>query len=229
LCGLAYNIYVEKGKDNYMSEKLIQVYKIFEVHKPKPDNPQVKIHADKFRSLIGVMLSSQTRDEQTQKATKSLFKKASTPEEMLLLSDDAIRTAIKPVSFYNRKTEYIKKLSQQLIDLYNGEVPETRAELMKLTGVGRKSVDIMMRFVFGEPAIAVDTHVHRVVNRLGIVSTNNANQTADFLEKNTPEEYKWNAHDWFISHGKYTCKAVGKPICKECPFKDICTYENKEL
>lgn len=212
-----------------MSNKLIKIYEIFSKIKPAPENHQIKIHPDKFRSLIGVMLSSQTRDEQTLKAIKSLFNKAKTPKEMLELSDDTIRNAIKPVSFYNRKTTYIKQLCKQLIERHNGEVPETRSELMKLSGVGRKSVDIMMRFVFGEPAIAVDTHVHRVVNRLGITKTNNANQTADFLEQHTPDKYKWNAHDWFIEHGKQTCKAVGKPVCKECPFKEICSYENKNL
>jgi endonuclease-3 len=146
---------------------------------------------------------------------------------MLKLSDNKIKEAIKPVSFYNRKTEYIRKMSQELLDKFNGEVPQTRKELMSLTGIGRKSSDIMLRFSFGQPAIAVDTHVHRVVNRLGIAKTNNADQTADFLEQNTPEEYKWKAHEWLIKHGKYTCKAVGKPLCGSCPLQSLCDTYNK--
>lgn len=208
-------------------EKLIEVYKIFDELDPKPIFDNIKVHRNPYKSLVSVLLSSQTRDEQTAKATKALFELAVTPEQMLKLSDNKIKNAIKPVSFYNRKTEYIKKMSQELLDIYDGEVPQTRTELMKLTGIGRKSADIMLRFSFGQPAIAVDTHVHRVVNRLGLAKTNNANQTADFLEQNTPEEYKWKAHEWLIKHGKYTCTAVGKPKCEACPLKHLCNSEDK--
>lgn len=207
--------------------KLIEVYKIFDELDPKPIFDNIKVHRNPYKSLVSVLLSSQTRDEQTAKATKALFELAVTPEQMLKLSDNKIKNAIKPVSFYNRKTEYIKKMSQELLDLYDGEVPQTRTELMKLTGIGRKSADIMLRFSFGQPAIAVDTHVHRVVNRLGLIKTNNANQTADFLEQNTPEEYKWKAHEWLIKHGKYTCTAVGKPKCETCPLKHLCESDDK--
>ena len=209
-------------------EKLIEVYKIFDEIDPKPIFDNIKVHRSPYKSLVSVLLSSQTRDEQTAKATKALFELAVTPEQMLKLSDNKLRNAIKPVSFYNRKTEYIKKMSQELLDIYNGEVPQTRTELMKLTGIGRKSADIMLRFSFGQPAIAVDTHVHRVVNRLGLTKTNNADQTANFLEENTPEEYKWKAHEWLIKHGKYTCKAVGKPLCGQCPLQSLCdTHKEK--
>ena len=209
-------------------DKLIQVYKLFDQIDPRPTFENIKVHRNPYKSLVSVLLSSQTRDEQTAKATKALFELAVNPQQMLKLSDNKIREAIKPVSFYNRKTEYIKKMSQELLDIYDGEVPQTRTELMKLTGIGRKSADIMLRFSFGQPAIAVDTHVHRVVNRLGLAKTNNADQTAVFLEKNTPEEYKWKAHEWLIQHGKYTCKAVGKPLCGSCPFQSMCDYFKKE-
>lgn len=209
-------------------EKLIEVYKIFDELDPKPIFDNIKVHRNPYKSLISVLLSSQTRDEQTAKATKALFELAVNPQQMLKLSDNKLRNAIKPVSFYNRKTEYIKKMSQELLDWYGGEVPQTRTELMKLTGIGRKSADIMLRFSFGQPAIAVDTHVHRVVNRLGLAKTNNADQTANFLEENTPEEYKWKAHEWLIKHGKYTCKAVSKPLCGQCPLQSLCdTYKEK--
>lgn len=210
-------------------KKLIEVYKIFDELDPKPIFDNIKVHRNPYKSLVSVLLSSQTRDEQTAKATKALFELAVTPEQMLKLSDNKILNAIKPVSFYNRKTEYIRKMSQELLDIYNGEVPQTRIELMKLTGIGRKSADIMLRFSFGQPAIAVDTHVHRVVNRLGLAKTNNADQTANFLEENTPEEYKWKAHEWLIKHGKYTCKAVGKPLCGQCTFQSMCDYYKNSM
>lgn len=210
-------------------KKLIEVYKIFDELDPKPIFDNIKVHRNPYKSLVSVLLSSQTRDEQTAKATKALFELAVTPEQMLKLSNDKILNAIRPVSFYNRKTEYIKKMSQELLDIYNGEVPQTRTELMKLTGIGRKSADIMLRFSFGQPAIAVDTHVHRVVNRLGLAKTNNADQTANFLEENTPEEYKWKAHEWLIKHGKYTCKAVGKPLCGQCTFQSMCDYYKNSM
>jgi endonuclease-3 len=204
--------------------KLISIYELFDQIDPRPSIENIKVHRNPYKSLVSVLLSSQTRDEQTAKATKALFELAVTPEQMLKLSDNKIKNAIKPVSFYNRKTEYIRKMSQELLDKFNGEVPQTRSQLMSLTGIGRKSADIMLRFSFGQPAIAVDTHVHRVVNRLGLAKTNNADQTAVFLEENTPEEYKWKAHEWFIKHGKYTCKAVGKPLCGSCPFQSMCDF-----
>jgi len=210
-------------------DKLVEVYKVFDEIDPRAEFANIKVHRNPYKSLVSVMLSSQTRDEQTAKATKALFELAVTPQQMLKLSDNKIKNAIKPVSFYNRKTEYIRKMSQELLDKFNGEVPQTRKELMSLTGIGRKSSDIMLRFSFGQPAIAVDTHVHRVVNRLGLAKTNNADQTADFLEQNTPEEYKWKAHEWLIKHGKYTCKAVGKPLCSECPLKGLCKYKEKTI
>ena len=207
--------------------KLISIYELFDQIDPRPSIENIKVHRNPYKSLVSVLLSSQTRDEQTAKATKALFELAVTPEQMLKLSDNKIKNAIKPVSFYNRKTEYIRKMSQELLDKFNGEVPQTRSQLMSLTGIGRKSADIMLRFSFGQPAIAVDTHVHRVVNRLGLAKTNNADQTANFLEQNTPEEYKWKAHEWFIKHGKYTCKAVGKPLCGSCSLQSLCDTYNK--
>jgi endonuclease-3 len=210
-------------------DKLIEVYEVFDRIDPKPIFDNIKVHRNPYKSLVSVLLSSQTRDEQTAKATKALFELAVTPEQMLKLSDNKIKNAIKPVSFYNRKTEYIRKMSKELLDKFNGQVPQTRTQLMSLTGIGRKSADIMLRFSFGQPAIAVDTHVHRVVNRLGLAKTNNADQTANFLEENTPEEYKWKAHEWLIKHGKYTCKAVGKPLCSECPLKELCEYKDKTI
>ena len=124
---------------------------------------------------------------------------------------------------YNTKAKNLKKMSQQLIDRHDGKVPNTREELMSLAGIGRKSTDIMMRFVYHEGAIAVDTHVHRLSNRLGLINTTSADITADFLAENTPEKFKMSAHEWFINYGKYVCKARS-PNCDQCIFTDICSY-----
>jgi endonuclease-3 len=209
-------------------EKLIETYRRLAEANPRPDFESPKIFINKYKSLVSVMLSSQTRDEQTEKATKALFRLADNPQDMLKVDDAKILAAIRPVSFYNRKATYIKKMAQELIEWYGGEVPSTRDKLMRLTGIGRKSTDIILRFVYGKPTIAVDTHVHRVVNRLGVMKTFKADDTAVLLSNHTPEEYKMHAHEWLIVHGKEICKAVGKPKCAECGLKDLCDFYAKQ-
>ena len=199
--------------------KIDEVYRRFSQFYPPSSRfvPESKIHADPFASLVGVMLSAQTRDEMTAKACNQL---------LLDLSDDELRELIRPVGMYNTKTKNLKRMCQQLIERHNGSVPKTREELMALSGVGRKSTDIMMRFVYHEGAIAVDTHVHRLSNRLGLVNTPSADVTADFLAANTDDKYKMSAHEWFINYGKYVCSARS-PKCDRCMFTDICDYYNQ--
>lgn len=206
-------------------KKIDEVYLRFSQFYPPSSRfvPESKIHADPFASLVGVMLSAQTRDEMTAKACNQLFPVARTPQQILDLSDDELRELIRPVGMYNTKTKNLKKMCQQLIERHNGSVPKTREELMALSGVGRKSTDIMMRFVYHEGAIAVDTHVHRLSNRLGLVNTPSADVTADFLAANTEDKYKMSAHEWFINYGKYVCSARS-PKCDRCIFTDLCDY-----
>lgn len=208
--------------------KINEVYRRFTMIYPPSSRfvPEAKIQADPFRSLVGVVLSAQTRDEMTARACNNLFPIADTPEAVLKLSDERLVECIKPVGMYNNKAKNLKKMCTQLIERHGGQVPKTRQELMALAGVGRKSTDIMMRFVYHEGAIAVDTHVHRLSNRLGLVNTPSADVTADFLAENTPEQYKMSAHEWFINYGKYVCKSRS-PRCDECIFTDICNYYNK--
>lgn len=208
-------------------KKIDEIYRRFSMIYPPSTRfvPESKIHADPFASLVGVMLSAQTRDEMTGRACKQLFAVAWTPEQVLQLSDDELREKIRPVGMYNTKTKNLKKLCQVLVEKYNGQVPKTREELMSLPGIGRKSTDIMMRFVYHEGAIAVDTHVHRLSNRLGIVNTPSADVTADYLTENTPEKFKMSAHEWFINYGKYVCRARS-PRCDQCIFTDLCSYYN---
>lgn len=209
-------------------KKIDEVYRRFSTIYPPSSRfvPESKIHADPFASLVGVMLSAQTKDEMTAKACKQLFEVATTPQQILNLSDDELRERIKPAGMYNTKTKNLKKMATQLVELHNGEVPKTREKLMALAGIGRKSTDIMMRFVYHEGAIAVDTHVHRLSNRLGLVNTQSADVTADYLAENTPDKYKMSAHEWFINYGKYVCKARS-PLCDRCIFTDLCDYYNK--
>jgi endonuclease III len=211
-----------------MNDKYTKVFEIFEQIDPMPEVISVKIHDQAYTSLISVMLSAQTRDEKTVEASDNLFAVADTPEEILKLSEEEIKKLIKPVSFYNKKAVYILNMTKDLIKRFNGVVPDNRKDLMSLPGVGRKSSDIILRYVYGQPTIAVDTHVHRVAKRLGLVKTANADQTAAELEKNVPVELRYHAHDWLITHGKEVCKAVGVPLCGQCPFKELCDFYNKK-
>lgn len=211
-------------------KKIDEVYRRFSMIYPTSSRfvPEAKIHANPFASLVGVMLSAQTKDEMTAKACNQLFAVARSPQEILELPDEKLVECIKPAGMYNMKAKNLKKMAQQLIDKHNGMVPSTREELMALAGVGRKSTDIMMRFVYHEGAIAVDTHVHRLSNRLGLVDTKSADVTADYLAENTPDKYKMSAHEWFINYGKYVCKARS-PRCDQCIFTDMCDYLGRKV
>jgi endonuclease-3 len=204
--------------------KIITVYERFQAVDPDPNRPpREKIYNDAFKSLVGVTLSAQTKDERTAEACENLFAVASIPQEILDLDLEELKRLIRPAGMYNNKAKNLKLMSQQLIDRHRGQVPNDRKALMQLAGVGRKSTDIMMRFVFNEPAIAVDTHVHRISNRLGIATTKAEHKTAEILERDTPDQYRWGAHEWLIGYGKYVCKARN-PQCGKCMFTDICDY-----
>jgi endonuclease-3 len=180
-----------------------------------------------FKNLVSVNLSTMTHTKRVIRAATALFAEISTPQELLQLSDEHLTELIKPVAHYNRKTKMLKEMCQQLIEKHDGQVPRTREELLALKGVGRKSVDILMNFSFGKDTIAVDTHVHRVLNRTGVVKTKNAEESADIINEITPDKYKKHAHEWLIQHGMKTCFAK-KPNCKECKIHQFCDWENKE-
>ena len=204
--------------------KIIEIYERFYVLDPIPNNPpREKIYNNAFKSLVGVTLPAQTKDERTAEACQNLFAVAQTPEEILALDIDELKRLIRPAGMYNNKAKNLRLMSEQLLKRHGGVVPNDREQLMQLAGVGRKSTDIMMRFVFNEPAIAVDTHVHRIANRLGIAKTRAEHKTAEILERDTPDQYRWGAHEWLISYGKYVCKARS-PQCGECMFTDLCDY-----
>ncbi|MBX7494887.1 endonuclease III [Qipengyuania sp. 6B39] len=178
---------------------------------------------DAFRSCISCMLSAQSLDRNTASAARALFALATTPEEMLELDDRAIAAAIRPCGLYNMKTRNIRAFCEALIAEHGGVVPDTRAELLSLPGIGRKCADIVLSFTFGKDVIAVDTHVHRVCNRIGLTEAKTADKTAQQLQDRSPEWALRDGHFWLIQFGKRICSARA-PKCAGCPVNDLCEY-----
>ena len=178
---------------------------------------------DAFRSCISCMLSAQSLDSNTAKAARALFALATTPEKMLELDDRDIAAAIKPCGLYNMKTRNIRKFCEALLAEHGGRVPDTRGGLLSLPGIGRKCADIVMSFTFGHDVIAVDTHVHRVCNRIGLTDAKTADKTAHQLEERSPGWAMRDGHFWLIQFGKRICTARA-PKCEQCPLTDICEW-----
>ena len=201
---------------NYIYEKLSSLYPNYVNRKPK-----AKIYSKAYTSLIGVMLSAQSQDKRTAVACRQLFALADTPEDMLKLSQEEIIDAIKPAGLFNAKSKNILATSKMLMEEFDGQVPNTQKELMTLPGVGRKSSDIVMRFVFGEPHIAVDTHVFRMLWRLGWADSLDEGKASITVNDTTPGKYKYGAHMWLITHAKMLCKSRS-PLCEECVISAAC-------
>ena len=201
---------------DYIYEKLSSLYPEYSNKKPK-----AKIYSKAYTSLIGVMLSAQSQDKRTAVACRQLFSLADTPEDMLKLSQEEIIEAIKPAGLFNAKSKNILATSKMLLEKFNGLVPSTQKELMTLPGVGRKSSDIIMRFVFGEPHIAVDTHVFRMLWRLGWASSIDEGKASITVNDTTPSKYKYGAHMWLITHAKLVCRSRS-PLCDECVISAAC-------
>jgi endonuclease-3 len=181
-----------------------------------------------FELLIAVILSAQATDVSVNKATEKLYPVANTPEAILALGVDGLKPYIKTIGLFNSKAENIIKTCAILIDRHGGEVPRTREELEALPGVGRKTANVVLNTAFGEPTIAVDTHIFRVANRTGIAKGKTPLEVEKRLVKLTPEEFRKDAHHWLILHGRYVCKAR-KPACGECAIVKWCEYTKKEL
>lgn len=179
-----------------------------------------------FELLVAVILSAQATDRGVNKATKRLFPIASTPERILALGEEGLKRYISTIGLYNAKAKNILATCALLLERHHGQVPRTREALEALPGVGRKTANVILNTVFGEPAIAVDTHIFRVCNRTGLARGKTARQVEDKLQKVVPDEYKVGAHHWLILHGRYICTAR-KPKCPECPIRDLCAYRHK--
>lgn len=179
-----------------------------------------------FELLIAVILSAQATDKGVNKATEKLFAAANTPESILALGVDGLKGYIKTIGLYNSKAENIIKTCRDLIEKFNGEIPENRAALESLAGVGRKTANVVLNTAFGHPTIAVDTHIFRVANRTGFAPGKDVVKVEEKLNKVVPAEFKVDVHHWLILHGRYTCVAR-KPRCGSCIIEDLCEFKDK--
>lgn len=179
-----------------------------------------------FELLIAVILSAQATDKSVNKATAKLFPSANTPEAVLALGEAGLKRYIKAIGLYNSKAKNIIEACRMLRNNYNSEVPETRADLESLPGVGRKTANVILNVAFGHPTMAVDTHVFRVANRTGIAPGKTVLEVEKRLLRLIPQEFLHHAHHWLILHGRYTCIAR-KPRCGSCIIEDLCEYKDK--
>lgn len=179
-----------------------------------------------FELLIAVILSAQATDVGVNKATRRLYPVANTPQAILDLGEDALKRHISTIGLFNAKARNVIAACRILVDQHGGEVPNDRAALEALPGVGRKTANVVLNTVFGEPAIAVDTHIFRVSNRTGLAPGKDVRAVEDRLMRVVPEEFLLGAHHWLILHGRYTCKAR-KPECPACVVRDLCRFKDK--
>lgn len=191
-----------------------------------PDPETELNYSSPFELLIAVVLSAQATDKGVNKATAKLFPVANTPQAILDLGLEVLKDTIKTIGLFNTKGANIIKLCQRLLDEHNGEVPQTRAELEALAGVGRKTANVILNTAFGQPTIAVDTHIFRVSNRTGLAKGKNVLKVENNLEKWVPKKHKLDAHHLLILHGRYTCIAR-KPRCQSCVIEDLCEFKDK--
>jgi len=176
---------------------------------------------DPYKVLISTIISLRTKDEITAEVSKRLFRRADTPEEMLKLSEEKIAELIYPAGFYRNKAKIIKDISKTIIEKYGGKVPDNLEELLKLKGVGRKTANLVLSKGYGISAICVDTHVHRIVNRLGFVKTKTPEETEEELMKKLPKKYWTEINEILVAFGQTICKPVS-PLCSRCPVKKFC-------
>ena len=183
-------------------------------------------YTNPYTLLVAVVLSAQATDASVNIATRPLFERIKTPQQMVDFGEEKLRGAIKTIGLFNTKAKNVIALSQALIDRFGGQVPRTREELESLPGVGRKTVNVVLNTAFGEETFAVDTHVFRVCNRTGLAPGKTVDEVEAKLEKIVPQPFRRDAHHWLILHGRYTCKAR-LPECWRCPVIDLCRYEPK--
>jgi endonuclease-3 len=203
-------------------DEVAEIFRRFARANPEPKGELE--HTNPYTLLVAVALSAQSTDAGVNKATRALFKVADTPQRMLDLGEAGLKEHIKTIGLFNTKAKNVIALSRRLVDEYAGEVPADRDALEQLPGVGRKTANVVMNMAFGQPTMAVDTHVFRVSNRIGLVKAANPLQTELQLLKVVLPEYGIHAHHWLILHGRYLCKAR-KPECPSCPIADICRFK----
>ncbi|KTC92084.1 endonuclease III [Legionella cincinnatiensis] len=207
-------------------QKRREIFQRFQAQNPHPMTELV--YHSSFELLIAVILSAQATDVGVNKATAKLFPVANTPQDILDLGVEKLKEYIKSIGLYNSKAQNIIKTCELLIKNYHGKVPEQREALETLPGVGRKTANVVLNTAFGQPTVAVDTHIFRVANRTGIAKGKTPLEVEKNLIKNTAPEFLKDAHHWLVLHGRYVCTAR-KPHCKSCIIQDLCEYPDKNL
>jgi endonuclease-3 len=203
-------------------------YELFSRLQAANPNPKTElVYQSPFELLIAVMLSAQATDKAVNKVTASLFKRANTPQAILALGEAGLKAEIRTIGLYNNKASHILKTCERLLVQYDGVVPQTRADLESLPGVGRKTANVILNCAFGEPTIAVDTHIFRVANRTGLAPGKTPRIVEEQLLAVVPEPFRHHAHHWLILHGRYICTAR-QPACVTCLIRDLCAYVNSQ-
>lgn len=198
---------------------------IFERFKALNAEPQSELKApNPYCLLVSVVLSAQATDKSVNNATESLYKKVSTPEQMLALGKEGLISYIRSIGLYNSKAEHVIELSRMMIERFNSKVPSTREELMSLPGVGRKTANVILNVVYHQPTMPVDTHLMRICPKIGLAEGTTPLEIEQSLIKRIPEQYMMHAHHWLILHGRYVCTARN-PKCEQCCIKDLCLYQ----
>jgi endonuclease III len=207
--------------------KKAEVFEFFRRLAEANPAPETELeYVNPYTLLVAVALSAQATDVGVNKATRSLFAKVTTPRQMLELGEDGLRQHIKTIGLYNMKAKNVIAAARILVEQFGGEVPQERDKLEKLPGVGRKTANVVLNVAFGQPTIAVDTHIFRVSNRTGLAPGKNPLEVELKLEKVTPRPFVSHAHHWLILHGRYVCKAR-TPECWRCPVADLCAFRPK--
>ena len=204
-----------------------RVRAIFERLRARNPHPKTELeYSTPFELLVAVVLSAQATDKSVNLATRRLFKDANTPQAILALGVDGLSAYVKSIGLYQGKSKNIIATCRRLIEEHGGKVPDDRESLEALPGVGRKTANVILNTAFGQPTLAVDTHVFRVANRTGLAHAKDVRGVEDELLKRIPAEFLHDAHHWLILHGRYVCKAT-KPDCPNCPIADLCAYDAK--
>lgn len=204
-----------------------EINSFFEILSTLNPNPQGELHStNAYTLLIAVVLSAQSTDKGVNKATGPLFKKVSTPAQMLSLGETGLKTYIKTIGLFNSKARHIIALSQKLTSEFKGKIPDNRTDLESLPGVGRKTANVVLNAAFNQPVIAVDTHIFRVANRTGLALGKTPLEIEKALMERIPSHWLLKAHHWLVLHGRYICKAKN-PLCPSCPVSKECQYPNK--
>jgi endonuclease-3 len=206
-----------------------QIEEMFRRFKAANPEPKTELqYVNPFTLLVAVVLSAQATDAGVNKATPALFALADTPGKMAALGEDRVRDMIKTIGLFRTKAKNVVELSRRLVTEHGGQVPRSREALEALPGVGRKTANVVLNVAFGEPTIAVDTHIFRVGNRTGLATGKDPYEVEQKLEQVVPAQYKLHAHHWLILHGRYTCLAR-KPLCEKCIIADLCQWPGKTV